>query len=159
MKKMVHVHVDQLNTADETETELLAKKTIKYKLQNRVVAVHGVSIAAHPKTYRNRLYKLMNKAGLMVVCCPSAWIDSRRSEIMSVTHNSIVPVDELAPAGITVSLGTDNIVDIYKPFSNGDIWIELRILLESCHYYNIEELVKISTINGQKSIGLPVHTK
>lgn len=154
MKKMVHVHVDQLNTAKEKETELLAKKTKEYGLKNKVVAVHGVSLAAHPKSYRAKAYKLMKEAGIMVVCCPTAWIDCRRSEELSVTHNAIAPVEELVAAKVTVALGTDNIVDIYKPFSNGDMWTELRVLLEACHYYDTKQLVNIASVNGLKTLGI-----
>lgn len=152
--KILHIHVDQLNQSNEKETEQLIRKTKEYGLEGRVVAVHGVSIAAQKAGYRKRLYKKMAQAGVMLVCCPTAWIDSRRSEVLSVSHNSIAPVEELIPAGVVVGMGTDNIADIYKPFSDGDMWTELRVLLESCHYYDIEQLVNIATINGRKTLGL-----
>lgn len=63
----------------------------------------------------------------MVVACPTGWIDSRRTEEKVPNHNSVTPIDELVPSGVTVALGTDNIADIYKPF-DGDMWTELRIL-------------------------------
>jgi cytosine deaminase len=63
-------------------------------------------------------------------------------------------VDEMVTAGIRVALGTDNIADVYKPFSNGEMWTELRFLLETCHYHDIDALVKIATINGKKVLGL-----
>ncbi|NMB83804.1 amidohydrolase family protein [Candidatus Roizmanbacteria bacterium] len=154
MKKMVHVHVDQLNTAAEKESELLAKKTIEAKMCDRVVAIHGISLAAHKKQYRKRIYRLMKKAGITVIACPTAWIDSRRSEISSTTHNAVTPIDEMIPEGITVAIGTDNIVDIYKPFTDGDMWTELRFILESCHYYEINKLVDMATVNGLKVLGL-----
>jgi len=52
LHKMAHIHVDQLNTAEENETELLAKKTIEHRMVGQAVAIHGVSIAAHPTSYR-----------------------------------------------------------------------------------------------------------
>ncbi len=152
--KMYHVHVDQLNASNEKETELLADRTIALGMQGKVVAVHGISIAAHPEEDRKWLYQRMREAGLMVVCCPSAWIDSQRREDLAVTHNSIVPVEELMREGIPVALGTDNINDIYKPFSDGDMWTELRFLLESCRYYDIENLINIGSVNGLKTLGL-----
>lgn len=152
--KRVHVHVDQLNSADEKETELLARKVIEYGLEGKVTAVHGISIAAHPKHYRTELYKLCQDAGLSFVACPTAWIDSRRNEILSPTHNSITPIDEMIPAGLIVALGSDNICDIYKPFADGDLLTELRVLLEATHYYEMEELVKVATTNGLKVLGL-----
>jgi len=155
MKKMVHVHVDQLNLPFERETELLARKTIEAKMAGRVVGIHGISIAAQSKNYRQKvLYKLMKKAKLMMISCPTAWIDSRRSEVLSPSHNAVTPIDELIPAGIVVGLGTDNIADIYKPFTDGDMWTELRFLLESAHFYEIDQLVKIATVNGLKALGI-----
>ncbi len=152
--KLVHVHVDQFNTDEETETELLARKTIEHGMQGKVTAIHSISVAAHPKKYRKELYKLMKEADLMVVSCPTAWIDHNRTERLTVSHNSITPVDEMVPAGINVAFGTDNICDIYKPFSDGDLWTEMRVMLEACHYYDIEELSNIATVNGLKVLGI-----
>ncbi|HOA12206.1 MAG TPA: amidohydrolase family protein [Candidatus Woesebacteria bacterium] len=155
-KKMVHVHVDQLNTVREKETELLIKKTREHKLQGQVVAVHSVSLAAQPIEYRQKIYQQLQQQQLMVIVCPTAWIDSRRSEELMVSHNAIAPVEELVAAQIPVALGTDNIADIYKPFSDGEMWTELRFLLEACHFYDIDALVKIATVNGRKVLGLSI---
>lgn len=153
-KKMVHVHVDQLNSSKEKETELLAKKTIEFKLEGSVVAIHSISLAAHKKSYREKVYKLLKKAKISVVSCPTAWIDSLRSEDKTVSHNSITPVDELVKFGINVGIGTDNIADIYKPFTNGDMWTELRFLLEANRFYNLKKLVDIATNNGLKVLDI-----
>ncbi len=152
--KPVHVHVDQFNTAKEKETELLARKTIENGLQGRVTAIHCISVGAHKKEYRQELYKLIKKAQMNIICCPTAWIDGKRNEELAPTHNSVTPVDEMIPAGINIAIGTDNIADILKPFTDGDMWTEVRFLLESCRFYNIDELVNISTINGLKVLGI-----
>jgi cytosine/adenosine deaminase-related metal-dependent hydrolase len=152
--KRVHVHVDQLNTSDEKETELLARRTIAHGLEGKVTAIHGISIATHPEKYRQELYKLCYDAGLSFVACPTAWLDSKRNEMLTPTHNSVTPIDEMLPAGLTVALGSDNIFDIYKPFSDGHMATELRVLLEANHFYEIDELVKIATSNGKKVLGI-----
>lgn len=152
--KLVHVHVDQFNTDEEKETELLARKTIEHGMQGKVSAIHCISLAAHSKKYREETYKLMKEADLHVISCPTAWIDHNRTERLAVSHNSITPVDEMVPAGLTVAFGTDNICDIYKPFSDGDMWTELRVMLEACHYYDIDSLVDIATTNGLKVLGI-----
>lgn len=156
--KILDIHVDQLNTSKEKESEQVALKTKQYGMQGKVVLVHGISMAAHKKPYRQKLYKLLKDQKIIVVACPTAWIDSRRSEELVPNHNSIAPVDELTPFGIPVALGTDNIADIYKPFSDGDLWTELRVLLESCHFYDIEELSNIATINGRKALGINIES-
>ncbi len=153
-QQMIHVHVDQFNDPNEEETALLVRKTIEHNMQGKVVGVHGISIAAHSLEYRQKLYKDMVEAKVMMVACPTAWIDHRRREDLVPSHNAVTPVDEMVPAGITVAIGPDNIADYYKPFTDGDMWTELRFLLEACHYYDLEELVKIATINGRKVLGL-----
>jgi cytosine/adenosine deaminase-related metal-dependent hydrolase len=154
LDKMVHVHIDQFNDPHQRDTELLAKKTIEYGLQGKVVGIHGISIGAQKKEYRQELYKVMKEAELMMVACPFGWIDTRRNETLMPFHNALTPVDELIPAGITIAIGTDNIADIYKPFINGSMWEELHTLLEATHFYEVDELVKIATVNGRKALGI-----
>ena len=145
--KKVHVHVDQLNTKKEKETELLALKTIKYGLEGSVVAVHSISLACHEKKYRNYVYKLCKDSGMSFIACPSAWIDSPRTEELSVTHNATTPIDELIKNNIPVALGSDNIHDIYKPYSDGDMMFELRLALESNKVYDLKDIVNIACNN------------
>lgn len=154
LNKPVHVHVDQFNTAGEKETEQLADKTIEHGMHGRVSAIHCISVGAHKADYRQELYKKMAEAQLNVITCPTAWIDSKRSEELAPIHNSIAPVEEMIPAGINVAIGTDNIADLLKPFTSGNMWTELRFLLESCRYYDIDELVNIATINGLKVLDI-----
>jgi len=152
--KRVHVHVDQLNSPYEKETELLARKTMDYGLEGMVTAVHSISLAAHPVKYRKEVYKMSQDAGLSFVTCPSAWIDHKRNEMLTPTHSAVTPVEELLEHNLTVAIGSDNIHDVYKPYADGDMFFELRLLLESCKIYNEDVLVKIATENGRQIIGL-----
>lgn len=152
--KRLHVHVDQLNCQSEKETELLARKTIEWGLEGMVTAVHGISLACHEKHYRQEVYKICKDAGLSFVTCPSAWIDHPRREDLAPIHNAITPVDELLEYDINVALGSDNIHDVYKPYADGDMMFELRLLLEACKIYDEDALVKIATENGKKVLGI-----
>lgn len=153
-KKMVHVHVDQFNNVSDKETELLCDKTIEYDMQGKVVAIHGISIGAHPKKYREKVYAKMKKSKIMIVACPIAWIDHKREETLQPFHNSLTPIDELVPHGITVALGTDNICDYMVPFCDGDMWQELSLLYTGNRFTNIKEIVNIASVNGRKVLGL-----
>ena len=150
----LHVHVDQLNNSNEKETELLARKTMQWGMEGRVVGVHGISIACHNKDYRHDVYRMCRDAGLYFVSCPVAWIDSRRTERLSPTHSAITPVDEMLEYGIKIAIGSDNIHDIYKPYATGDMKTELQFLLETTHIYDETELIKIATTNGQEILNL-----
>ena len=65
-----------------------------------------------------------------------------------------VDVDEMVAAGVTVALGTDNIQDVYKPFSDGNLEIELRTLLEVNHLYDTDILARIASTNGLRALHL-----
>lgn len=153
MKKMVHVHVDQFNMVADKETEQLCDKIIEHGMEGKVVAIHCISIAAHPRNYRKKVYEKMKKAKMMVIACPTAWLDSKRNEVLQPFHNAVTPIDEMIPEGITVALGTDNIADYMLPFCDGDMWNELRLLAVSNRYTNFVQLTKIATINGLKVLG------
>jgi cytosine/adenosine deaminase-related metal-dependent hydrolase len=152
--KRVHVHVDQFNTVEDVETEMLCDKTIEYGMEGMVTAIHCISLAAHPKEYREKVYAKMKKANVSVISCPVAWIDNPRKEIMQPFHNALTPVDEMVAAGLTVALGTDNICDYMVPFCNGEMWQELMLLATGNRFVDIDMLVKIATVNGRKVLGL-----
>ena len=154
--KMMHVHIDQYGLPDQRDTELLTQKTIEHNYQGKVVAIHGISIAAQTKDYRQKLYTMMREAGVMVVTCPLAYISSRRSEELAPIHNSIAPVEEMIAAGLIVGLGTDNIHDMYMPFADGDMWSELRVLLEACYIRDLDSLADIATSSGLAVLGLDI---
>ncbi len=152
--KMLHVHIDQENNPEERDTELLARKTMEYGLEGKVVVVHAISVGAHPLGYRQDVYRLMKDAGMSVVCSPSAALSMKPVEGLTHIHNSIAPVPELLDAGIPVALGTDNITDIYQPLVDGDMYTELRILAEACRFYDLDALIRIATVNGRAALGL-----
>lgn len=155
MGKMLHCHIDELNIPGEHETELLAQKTIEHGMQGKVVGIHGISVNARPKAEREQIYKLIKKAQMSFISCPVSWLNERRSEEFSPVHNPVTPVDELIENKITVAMGTDNIADIWMPFNNADMWLDLRVLLEAARIYDLDQLVKIATTNGRKVLGLP----
>jgi cytosine/adenosine deaminase-related metal-dependent hydrolase len=96
----------------------------------------------------------MKKAELIMVACPISWIDSWRREVLTPTHNPVTPADELTAFGIPVALGIDNLYDVFKPMNDGNMWNDLRLLMEANRFFDIEEVVKIATVNGRKALGI-----
>lgn len=155
--KPLHVHIDQYNSPDQRDTELLIQKTREHDYAGKITAIHAISVGAQPKAYRQNIYKQLAELDITVVACPSAWIDNswisgQPDDVRGRIHNAITPVKEMTAAGVRVALGTDDIADIYKPFSDGDMWTELRFLLEACHFYDMDALADIATVNGLKAL-------
>jgi len=155
LNKPIHVHIDQENNPNERDTEKLVNATIKHGYQGRVVAVHAISTSAQPMEYRKDLYKKMADAGMAVAVCPGAALGMRQlDQYQANVHNSIANVPEMLEAGITVGLGVDNVYDFYQPFIDGDMWVELRMLMEACRFYDFDKLVDIATTNGKKLLSI-----
>lgn len=155
LNKPIHIHIDQENNPNESDTEKLIKFTNKYGYQGRVVAVHAISVSTHPKKYRQKIYQQMTDAGIGAVVCPSAALSMRAlDKYYAPIHNSIANVPEMIASGVTVGMGTDNLADFYQPFVDGDMWTELRMLMEACRYYDFDELAKIASTNGKKILSI-----
>ena len=153
--KTVDVHIDQNNDPDEKDTELLAKKVIEHGMQGKVNAVHACSLAAQKDDYMMEVIKLIKEADMSVIVCPRAMLDGvQMREKMAPVHNSIGPVPQLIEADNNVCLGVDNVHDYFCPFIDGNLLSELLFLLETCRYYDVEELTNIATVNGRKALGI-----
>lgn len=143
--KPLDVHVDQENNPDEDETELLALKTMEHGMEGRVFGVHCISLAAKSVETQERVIKVMLDAGLQVICCPSAALSMKSLDRQAPLHNSIAPVPRLLERGVPVYLGIDNIADLFMPFVDADMWVECRLLMEACRFYDLDAIVEIAT--------------
>ncbi len=130
--------MDQENNPDQTETELLAIKTIEHGMQGRVFGVHAISLAAKDEREQDRIIEKIVEADLGIIICPSAALSMKQLPKRAPLHNSIAPYPKLRDAGVRCYLGVDNIHDLFMPLVDGDIWTECRMLMEACRFYKID---------------------
>ncbi|MCF6328990.1 MAG: amidohydrolase family protein [Henriciella sp.] len=140
LNKMVEVHVDQENNPYQNETELLCLKTIEHGMQGRVYGIHSISVAAKDESEQNRIIELCKQADIGIVICPSAALSMRQLPMTAPLHNSIGPFVKMKEAGVRTYLGIDNINDLFMPIVDGDMWTEVRVLMEACRYYDLEQV-------------------
>jgi len=143
--KMVEVHVDQENNPCQNETELLCLKTIEHGMQGRVYGIHSISVAAKDDSEQDRIIALCKKADVGIVICPSAALSMKQLPMTAPLHNSIGPFVKLKDAGVRTYLGIDNIADLFMPIVDGDMWTEARMLMETCRYYDLEQVADWAT--------------
>lgn len=155
--KRLDVHVDQENNPFESETELLALKTIEHGLEGRVSAVHSISVAAKPKVEQDRIIRVLKDAGVSVIVCPSAAISMKQLELNAPLHNSIAPFVALIEAGVPVYLGVDNVADLFMPLVDGDMWYECRTLMEATRFYDLARVAEIAC--DKRGFGSPPKLK
>jgi cytosine/adenosine deaminase-related metal-dependent hydrolase len=145
MGKMVEVHVDQENNPLQNETELLCLKTIEHGMQGRVYGIHSISVSAKEEIEQDRIIALCKKADVGIVICPSAALSMKMLPMQSPLHNSIGPFVKLKNAGVRTYLGIDNIADLFMPVVDGDMWTEVRMLMEACRHYDLDDVADWAT--------------
>jgi cytosine/adenosine deaminase-related metal-dependent hydrolase len=155
LNKDLDVHIDQENNPLEKDTEWFLDKVKEQKMEGRVTLLHCISIAAQGEEDRKRIYKKLVETDTNVTTCPWAAISMKQhKEKTAPLHNSIAPVEEMIDAGVNVSIGTDNISDIFVPEDRGDLFEEVALLASSIRMYDLEKLAKIATKNGYKTLKL-----
>ncbi|MFA7685863.1 MAG: hypothetical protein WCX95_03630 [Candidatus Gracilibacteria bacterium] len=153
--KDIDVHIDQENNPDEKDSEWFLDKITENQMQGRVTLVHAISVACQAEEDRKRIYKKMVDTGTNVTVCPKAAVSMKQlKDKFAPIHNSIAQVDEMLDAGINVSIGTDNISDIFVPEDNGSIFEEVLMLASACRLYDLEKLAKIATQGGYNTMKL-----
>jgi cytosine/adenosine deaminase-related metal-dependent hydrolase len=113
-------------------------------MEGRVRAVHAISVAAKFDREQDRICRVVKDAAMGVIVCPSAALSMKPLSKTAPLHNSIAPVVRLLAHDIDVSLGIDNIADLFMPVVDGDMWFECRMLMESCRYYDLEAVAKLA---------------
>jgi len=155
LNKDLDVHMDQENNPHEKDCEWFVDMIEKEGMQGRVTLLHAISVACQTEEDRNRIYKKIADTGTNVTVCPKAAISMKQhKDKLAPVHNSIAQVDEMIEHGINISIGTDNISDIFVPEDNGDLFEEVLMMASACRYYDIEKLAQIATINGEKTLKL-----
>ena len=144
MGKMLDVHIDQENNPYESETELLALKTIEHGMEGKVFGVHAVSLASKPPTEQDRIIQVVKDSGMGIIICPSAALSMKQLEMNAPLHNSIAPVVKLREAEVPLYMGVDNVHDLFMPMVDGDLWFECRTLMEACRFYDLDAVAEMA---------------
>lgn len=155
LEKDLDIHIDQENNPEEKDTEWFIDKIIEHGMQGKVTLVHCISVAAQSEEDRKRIYKKLVDSDTNVTVCPWAAIGMKQhKDKVAPLHNSIAQVDEMLKAGVNVSVGTDNISDLFVPEDRGDLFEEIILMACACRYYDVAGLAKIATVNGAKTLKL-----
>jgi cytosine/adenosine deaminase-related metal-dependent hydrolase len=154
------MQIDQKNHPDEREARALVEIARGFRssgYDRPIGATHCLSMAAwEDQNLINHVLTEMKSLGISMVVCPRATLNNKQDrEVTSRTHNSIAPWFWAMKAGVNVALGTDNVSDIYMPYSDGDIWKEVDVLLNTVRYDgDMPNIADILTVNGRKALGI-----
>ena len=158
--KPIHVHVDQANHAREsgTQTVLDAIRDLGLRTEDEdpfIWLIHVISPSTYAEDRFRRLADGLAEFNVGVICCPSAAISMRQLRpLRSPTYNCIARVLDLAVAGVTVRLGSDNVCDITSPMGTVDLMDEVRVVGDAMRYYDIEFLAHLAAGRRQPTASI-----
>lgn len=135
---------DDAGDAGLRTTERLAVRAIEEDWEGRVTACHARAMELYPEPYRRKLYGLLDRAEMDVVTDPQ-------------TGPLHVPVEELLDAGITVSLGQDDIADAYYPFGQNsmlEVGFLAAHLLWKTTAADLRDVYRMITTHAAASMGI-----
>ncbi|MDJ0851122.1 MAG: amidohydrolase family protein [Myxococcota bacterium] len=155
--KPLEVHTDELLEPGEQETGVFAAVAKRHRARGyaqRLSVVHAAALSAQPPDERRRVSALLAEAEVAVVVCPRSALGMAGLDRATHLHNCIAPLHDLLAEGVLVALGTDNINDVFVPFSQGDLIEELDFLAEAVRFYDLDALADIASRNGAEVLGL-----
>jgi cytosine/adenosine deaminase-related metal-dependent hydrolase len=155
--KPIEVHTDELLEPGETETRSFAEVANRHRRRGyhqNLSVVHAAALSAQPPKERRRVAALLAEAQVGVIICPRSAIGMSSLDHPSYLHNCIAPLHDLLAENVLVALGTDNIGDVFVPFSHGDMIEEIDFLAEATRFYDLDVLADIASRNGAKVLGI-----
>jgi cytosine deaminase len=109
----IDLHADGLNSATARTAEYVARKTIDEGMEGRVQVGHVSALSYYDEWHRRDVIDLFDRAELNVVTTPK--------EDQIVADHDTTAVSELLDAGVTLSVGHNNIAGTISPFGSLDM--------------------------------------
>ena len=155
--KLIDIHTDETGDAHSRFLEVIAKYTIKYKMQGLVTASHTTAMHNYDNDYASKLIGLVKRAGVNIVTNPSsnALLQNRFDGYPRKRGHT--RVDQLLEAGVNVSIGNDNIMDPFGPLGKGNMLQAAYLLAHTAHLSGNKDMLSLFdmiTINGAKTLNL-----
>ncbi|CCJ83182.1 Cytosine deaminase [Cronobacter dublinensis 1210] len=154
---LVDVHCDETDDAQSRFLEVLAEETRVRGMGARVTASHTVAMGSYDNAYCSKLFRLLRRAGLSFVSCPTESIHLQGVFDTWPKRRGVTRVAELDRAGMNVCFGQDSIKDPWYPLGNGNILRVLDAGLHICHMMGYEDLQRsldFVTDNSARALNL-----
>jgi cytosine deaminase len=123
----IDMHVDETDDPASRTLELLAEATIRNAYQGRVTAGHCCALAAYPDDYAMRLIEKVALAELNVITNPLVNLYLQGRYDRQPVRRGITRIKQLLEAGVNVTCGSDDISNLFFPFSRMDM-LEVAML-------------------------------
>ncbi|MFF2484589.1 amidohydrolase family protein [Paenibacillus sp. NPDC058071] len=121
-------HTDESGKPEHFLLPAIAKESINRGCEGKVYAIHCNSLANVSDGEAQQAIELVVKSGMHVVVCPTA-----------IATRAITRTKELMKAGVRISLGSDNMKDLFNPLGSGNMLNYAQLLAYVQRFYEPAE--------------------
>lgn len=155
--KLIDVHCDETDDDQSRFLELLSALSYMEGIGDKTTASHTCSFGSANNSYAFRLMKLLKKAEINFISCPTENIYLQGRQDTYPKRRGLTRVKELNDAGINVCFAQDSISDPWYPLGNGNMMMILDHGIHICQMMSFEEIdnaLDLVTVNGAKTMHL-----
>ena len=155
----VDLHVDESGDPAAATLALVARATLRHRMQGRVVCGHCCSLAVQEPLRQRSTIALVREAGIRVISLPlcNLYLQGRRGTDFPRTPHwrGITLINDLLDAGVPVACASDNVRDAFYAFGDYDA---SEVLIQSLRLAHLDsrlgESVLVVTKTAADIIGL-----
>ncbi len=153
--RLIDVHCDETDDDQSRFLELLSALSFMEGIGDRTAASHTCSFGSANNSYAFRLMKLLKKADINFISCPTENIYLQGRQDTYPKRRGLTRVKELNDAGINVCFAQDSMSDPWYPLGNGNMMMILDHGIHICQMMSFEEIdnaLDLITVNGAKTM-------
>lgn len=155
--KLIDVHCDETDDDQSRFLELLSALSYMEGIGDKTTASHTCSFGSANNSYAFRLMKLLKKAEINFISCPTENIYLQGRQDTYPKRRGLTRVKELNDAGINVCFAQDSMSDPWYPLGNGNMMMILDHGIHICQMMSFQEIdhaLDLITVNGAKTMHL-----
>jgi cytosine/creatinine deaminase len=132
-------HVDESDQAEAQSLERIALAAIRNRFKGRIIAGHCCSLALQSEADRRRVIERVGEAGIAIVALPmcNMYLQDRTAG-RTPRWRGITPLHELAAAGVTTLVASDNTRDPFYAYGDLDMLEVFREATRIAHFDHSE---------------------
>ena len=136
----IDMHVDETDDPYWHSLELLADKTLEEGYQGRVTAGHCCAMAAWDDALAACVIEKVRKAGIHIITNTPVNLLLQGRGDKRLVRRGITRVKELLEAGVNVSCGQDDLMNMFYPFGRMDMLEVANFVAHAAHLSSPDEI-------------------
>lgn len=137
----IEFHTDESGKPEHFLLPNIAEETKQRGLNGKVYAIHCNTLANVSVDQAKATIEQVVESGLHVVVCPTA-----------IATRAITRTKELLKSGVRLTLGSDNIGDLFNPLGSGNMLNYAQMLTYIQRFYEPDEMQSICDMITQKPL-------